>query len=277
MNSFMGYVILIWTSALGLFIFNYSPGNIYAQSLGNESYTSNMSPEQAKSLLSDILSAKKQGIENDTNLSSSLGGLDQPGEEFRSDLTGHYSNPKYGIIDFVIPEGWYASEIQNGEKRIIVDIQPGTENEILDRLTQTSEVVPTITIMSDDKEELKQTNDLLDPLLTGSQSGNTDCTSLQPNSTATVDGKTFKVSTMECKTITPSFEIGSPSGQEDFTIPGENSTEVIKKYEYESPTTLYALQLRLPTEGLGIDPVQKPDVNKYIPVLDSAFQTLRIK
>jgi hypothetical protein len=35
-----------------------------------------------------------------------------------TDITGQYSNPKYGIVNFEIPEGWHASEGMFGDKGI---------------------------------------------------------------------------------------------------------------------------------------------------------------
>ncbi len=62
----------------------------------------------------------------------------------------------------------------------------------------------------------------------------TMCTELAPNSTATINTKQFQISTMNCSTKdkepTPS---GIDFGQDDLT----------KSYKYDSPTTIYVLQL----------------------------------
>jgi hypothetical protein len=71
---------------------------------------------------------------------------------------GHYSNPRYGIIDFVLPNGWYASETQNGKKSIIVDMHPGTEKKHLDKLLDpASGTIATMTLEVQDKQELQNT------------------------------------------------------------------------------------------------------------------------
>src|SRR5919108_5062038 len=50
----------------------------------------------------------------------------QPDGELRADITGQYSNPTYGIINFEIPTGWYASEGMFGDKGISISMHPGT-------------------------------------------------------------------------------------------------------------------------------------------------------
>jgi hypothetical protein len=92
-------------------------------------------------------------------------GLEDPG---RKDLSGHYSNLKFGIVDSVIPPGWFASENIEGEKMLSVDVQQGTAKERLDKLTQepidlnSSTITPKITLISYDKEESKQADLLVE-------------------------------------------------------------------------------------------------------------------
>ena len=70
----------------------------------------------------------------------------QPNTGLGADITGQYSNPTYGIINFEIPAGWYASEGMFGNKGISISLHPGTSDELLQRLT-TGQVNKTIPVM----------------------------------------------------------------------------------------------------------------------------------
>jgi len=107
--------------------------------------------EEAKKLLSDIQSLRNNSGATDLdnfsgssdlptnssdsglgdNNSSDFGLGDNNSSDFsffpgRKDLSGHYNNLKFGIVDFVIPPGWFASENIEGEKMLSVDVQQGT-------------------------------------------------------------------------------------------------------------------------------------------------------
>src|SRR5215207_11439199 len=114
-----------------------------------ESDLSSLSPEeirqQAKDYFSTLIELRNQSntdtsslanesIDNANNASSDLK-TDLATQQFATDVSGHYSNPSYGILDFVIPSGWYGSEKQlSGDKSISLDMHPGTEAEYMDRL-----------------------------------------------------------------------------------------------------------------------------------------------
>jgi hypothetical protein len=70
-------------------------------------------------------------------------------------IAGQYSNPNYGIINFGIPGGWYASENMFGDKGISVSMHPGTSDELLQRLTtgQVNETTPVMNLAVVDKAE----------------------------------------------------------------------------------------------------------------------------
>ena len=59
-----------------------------------------------------------------------------------TDITGQYSNPKYGIVNLEIPEGWHASEGMFGDKGISLAMHP--VNELVQKLTtgQANENIP---------------------------------------------------------------------------------------------------------------------------------------
>lgn len=106
-----------------------------------ESDLSSLSPEeirqQAKDYFSTLIELRNQSntdtsslanesIDNANNASSGLK-TDLATQQFATDVSGHYSNPTYGILDFVIPSGWYGSEKQlSGDKSISLDMHPGT-------------------------------------------------------------------------------------------------------------------------------------------------------
>ena len=187
----------------------------------------------------------------------------------RTDITGQYSNPKYGIVNFEIPEGWHASEGMFGDKGISVAMHPGTSDELVQKLTtgQVNETIPIMDLVVLNKEERQLRMQNVPP-----SSLSTQCTELQSNSTATIDGKVFNVSTMKCT-------IGNPQSQrgEQLGIPDFSSTEIIKKYEYESPNSIYALQLTLSSER-SPQKVESniSDIARFAPIIDRAVQTVEL-
>jgi len=199
-------------------------------------------------------------------------GLEDPG---RKDLGGHYSNLKFGIVDFVIPSGWFASENLEGEKLISVDMQQGTAKERLDKLTQepidlnSSTITPKITLISYDKEESKQADLLVEKFSPGNIIKT--CNSLESNSTAEIDGKPFKVTTMECKSFVKSNENAAQNPQDSI------STDIIKKYEYETPDTTFSVELILPTQDYYSPVHKKVEITKYTPILEPAASSLKLK
>ena len=238
--------------------------------------------EEAEKLLSDIQSLKNNNSDT-TDLSNFSSSSDLPSNNSdfglsannsgfglenvgRKNLSGHYSNLKFGIVDFVIPSGWFASENIEGEKRISVDMQEGTTKERLDKLANepidlnSSTITPKITLTSYDKEESKQADLLIEKFSAGNIIDT--CSNLESNSTAEIDGKPFKVSTMECKSYAKSNENGTQNPQDSI------STDIIKKYEYETPDTIFSVELTLPTQDY-YSPVHKNvDITKYTPILD---------
>jgi hypothetical protein len=73
----------------------------------------------------------------DDNSSTSSESGDSVMQQFAKDVSGHYKNPKFGIVDFIIPDGWYGSERQwSGDESISLDLHPGTEAEFLDTLLE---------------------------------------------------------------------------------------------------------------------------------------------
>ena len=194
-----------------------------------------------------------------------------PENGLRADITGQYSNPTYGIVNFAIPTGWYASEGMFGDKGISISMHPGTSDELLQRLTsgQINETIPVMDLAVVDKEErqLRMQN-------APASSSSVQCTELQPNSTSTIGGKVFNVSTMKCTSGNQQTEEqeGEQSGIPDFS-----STEIFKRYEYESPNRIYALQLTLSSDRSPQNAESNiSDISKIEPVIDKAIQTFKL-
>ena len=195
----------------------------------------------------------------------------QPDSGLRRDVTGPYSNPKYGIANFSIPSGWYASEGMFGDKGISISMHPGTSDELLQKLStgQVNETIPVMDLAVVDKEE-RQLRIQNAP----TSSFSIQCTELQPNSTSTIDGKAFGVSTMKCAT---GSQQSQGQEQEELGIPDFSSTEIFKRYEHESPNRIYALQLTLSSERSPQNAENTfSDIAKFGPILDKAVQTLKL-
>jgi hypothetical protein len=82
-------------------------GSVYAQ-IEAEDFLSTLMELRNQSG-GDALSTIEEGIDNSTGTSGEMG-LSE--EQFATDVSGHYNNSAYGILDFVLPSGWYGSEKQ---------------------------------------------------------------------------------------------------------------------------------------------------------------------
>ncbi|MDF0681141.1 MAG: hypothetical protein P0116_09275 [Candidatus Nitrosocosmicus sp.] len=189
--------------------------------------------------------------------------------DFRQDLSGKYTNPKYGISEFEIPTGWYATESMNGNNGIILTILPSTTQEFFTNLNSLSndETLPIINLVIQDKEDLKQRQSeaLVD---SGPSSLSTKCTELSPNSTSTINDKQFQISTLKCLTADKEPILGGI----DF---GHN--EITKSYKFDSSAKIYVLQLVLSSEYSSDKIVNEAYLPKFQPILDDTIQTLKIE
>lgn len=159
----------------------------------------------------------------------------------------------------------------------------GTEAEYTDRLlTPTSvdgndvnDTIPKMSLESTDKAQLQYTQSLLEEMSPMPETGTaaSQCMSLdgsirylEPNSTDTINGKPFDVSTMEC---TYSSDLS-------------RTIVVFKTYRHESPERIYSLQLEvfkdMFTDNQNLQNLQNAiDIKKYSPILDNAVHTLRVE
>ncbi len=104
-------------------------------------------------------------------------------------------------------------------------------------------------------------------MVPGPSSFSNECTELTSNSTSTINDKQFQISTIKCSTADkePIAE-GIDFGHDEIT----------KSFKYESPTTMYVLQLVLSSEYSSNKMVNEAYLSRFQPSLDDAIQTLRI-
>ena len=206
---------------------------------------------------------------NDSSSSSSSINTFADTSQFRQDISGKYTNPSYGITEFEIPPGWFATESMNGDNGIILTMLPGTTEEFFTKLNSLSnnETLPIMNLVVQDKEDLRERQLSSSMSGTGPSSSSGTCTELASNSTSTINGKQFQISTMKCSTTD---EAPIPDGI-DF---GHN--EITKAYKFDSPTKMYVLQLVLSSDYSSNKMVNDAYLSKFQPVIDNAIQTLAI-
>jgi hypothetical protein len=189
--------------------------------------------------------------------------------EFKQDISGKYTNPKYGITEFEIPSGWFATESMNGDNGIILTLLPGTTEEFFTKLNSLSdnETLPVINLVVQDKGDLRERQMSSTLYNTEPSSFSTECKELASNSTSTINDKQFQISTMKCSTMDKE---PTPGGI-DF-----GHDEITRAYKYDSPNTIYVLQLVLSSEYSSNKMVNDTYLSKFQPIMDDAIQTLRI-
>jgi hypothetical protein len=154
-------------------------------------------------------------------------------------------------------------------------MHPGTSEEFVNVLTagETNQTIPVMSLIVVDKKEIIERQSMAQETPT---SFITQCSELQPNSTATVDGKTFEVSTMRCATEDKLATQPDTENPEDIFIPDFGRTEVFKRYGYEAPNAIYTLQLTLSSEHSPNNKVDETEIAKFTPILDKTVETLRL-
>jgi hypothetical protein len=209
-------------------------------------------------------SSASPDVSNNSN--SSIDAFIDPAE-FRQDISGKYTNPKYGITEFEIPVGWFATESMNGDKGITLTMLPGTTEEFFTKLNSlpNNETLPIMNLVVQDKKDLRERQ--VSSSLSGPSSFSSECIELTSNSTSTINDKLFQISTMKCSTAdkAPIAE-GIDFGHDEIT----------KSYKYDSATTVYVLQLILSSEYSSNKMINESYISKFEPILDDAIQTLKI-
>ncbi len=277
--SFMSYyVIFIFFGVFvtGITVFNadntlsfarhYTMDSTYQVKLG-ESYepkilSINYQVEPAFSKISSVNPTTNSGSNSSINTF-------RDNSEFRQDISGKYTNPNYGITEFEIPTGWFATESMNGDNGIILTMLPGTTEEFFTKLNSLSnnETLPVMNLVVQDKEDLRERQMSSSLSAAGPSNLSTECTELTSNSTTMINDKQFQISTMKCSTADKtSIADGIDFGHEEIT----------KAYRYDAPTTMYVLQLVLSSDYSSNQIVNDAYLSKFQPVIDDAIQTLKI-
>ena len=208
-------------------------------------------------------------------------------QSLRKDIAGHYSNPSFGIESMDFPSGWHGRAIET-EFGLLVNMHPGNESQYLRNLLNRENPVinPVILVQS-------LNNSVIHKLSLPTFSISKYCRELASNSTTELNGKTFHVYSIECpfsKLLSGAFgnnqsgasnNIGSnnttTAPPKNFNINGVGQTKV---YEYKTPDRTYRLLLVVSSplfSSSQATTIQKPDLSKYIPVIDATAKTLKLK
>jgi hypothetical protein len=214
------------------------------------------------------ISSANPTVDHSSGSNSSIDTFEES-SEFRQDISGKYTNPKYGITEFEIPPSWFATESMNGNNGIVLTILPGTTEEFSTNLNSLSnnETLPIMNLVVQDKEDLRERQMSSSLYDTEPSNLSTECTELTSNSTSTINDKQFQISTMKCSTA----DKAPAADGIDF-----GHDEITKSYKYDSPTTMYVLQLVLSSEYSSNKMVDDAYLSKFQPVIDDAIQTLKI-
>ena len=227
------------------------------------------------------------------NLSSLFKNLLGPQKE----VSGHYSNPQFGIAEIVFPDGWHGREMPP-ILGLSVIMHPGSEN-------QSSSLFGMSSIPLARPQMILQVLNNSDVAAFSSEIGNPQafsiskvCKPLAQNTTSVIDGRTFNVATIECSLSslmrsqegggsTPS--VGS-SNQSNFG-PGvgrgagglfkslnlnPNAVMQAKFYEFKTPDKTYRLGLVV-SNLFSSQSSEKPDISKYTQLLDTTANTLKFR
>jgi hypothetical protein len=247
------HLAVLNTAPLKPTLFQFGTEAPFIMPVRGQTNLSSMPPNEFRQLAEDSLSALMKLRENITNEPSQIEAdnatidneTNLPMQQIKTDVSGNYRNPTYGILDFVIPTGWYGSERKwSGDKSISLDMHEGTEEEYMNQLISpmsadvVNDTIPTMLLESTDKAQLQRTQSLLGETSSMSETGTaiSECINtngsmryLEPNSTATIDGKVYDVSSGEC---TYSTDLGL-------------TVVAYKNYRYESPERIYLLHLEV--------------------------------
>ena len=213
-------------------------------------------------------------------------------------VSGHYSNQQFGIADIVFPDGWSGREIQP-ILGLSVIMHPGSESE---NQSQSSSLFSMSSIPFARPQMMLQVLNNSDVAALSSEIGNAQafstskvCKPLAQNTTSVIDGRTFNVATIECplSSLVKAQEEndGMPSmgssNQSNFGPGGggglfkslnlnPNAVMQAKFYEFKTPDKTYRLGL-IVSNLFSSRISEKPDISKYIQLLDATANTLKFR
>jgi hypothetical protein len=230
------------------------------------------------------------------NLSSLLKNLLGPQKE----VSGHYSNPQFGITDIVFPDGWHGSELPPIVGLTVIT-HPGTENQSSSSL---SDIISPVALAQPQMVlQVLNNSDLAD----GEEnqqafSISKVCKPLAQNTTSVIDGRTFNVATIECPLSSPMTAQmkgmmssmggdGSSSNQSNFAAGGgggrigglfkslnlnPNAVMQSKLYEFKTSDKTYRVGIVV-SNLFSSQSSERPDVSKYAQLLDTTANTLKFR
>jgi hypothetical protein len=209
-------------------------------------------------------------------------------------VSGHYSNPQFGITDIIFPDGWSGMEIPPILGLSII-MHPGSENQ-----SQPSSLFSMSSIPFARPQMMLQVLNNSDVAAFSSEIGNPQafsmskfCRPLAQNTTSIIDGRTFNVATIECplSSLMKAQEEGggdSSSNQSNFGPGGlggglfkslnlnPNAVMQAKFYEFKTPDKTYRLGL-IVSNLFSSQASEKPDISRYTQLLDTTANTLKFR
>jgi hypothetical protein len=224
------------------------------------------------------------------NLSSLLKNLLRP----EKDVSGHYSNPQFGIADIVFPDGWHGRELPPIVGLTVI-MHPGNENKSSSpfgiSLPPPFFTQPQMTLQVINNSELAALSS------EGGGGGNPrafsiskNCKPLAQNTTSVIDGKTFNVATVECplsslmRSAVGNNENISNSGAAGiftsriFKSLNPNAVMQAKLYEFKGPDKTYRLAIFVSNLfSPSSQSSEKPDITKYTQLIDTTANTLKFR
>jgi hypothetical protein len=244
--------------------------------------------EQLLSTVSIIVAATFLLVLSQTAYSQTVGNqnFSLPGflQSFQKDISGHYSNPQFGITDIVFPVGWHGISIPT-YIGLLITMSPG--NQSLEQ-TRLHPIQPAIMFQVLNNSDLPMINSITSKLSPVGFSIAKNCKQLAQNSTSVIDGKTFRVMTIECpfsslmssaaNTTTPTG-IGNQNNTNTtyYTI-NPNGVGQSRIYEYKTSDRTYILALIVSSPLFSsTSSSDKPDISKYISLIDATANTLKLK
>ncbi len=214
------------------------------------------------------------------------------------DVSGHYSNPQFGITDIVFPDGWHGRELPPIVGLIVI-MHPGNESGSLLDITSLTQPHMILQVLNNSELAGLSAEGGGNP---GAFSISKICKPLAQNTTSNIDGKTFSVATVECPLSSlmglRSGVNGSPSigsnNQSSFGSNGgigssgifkslrlnPNAVMQAKLYEFKGPEKTYRLAAfvsNLFNSSSTSQSSEKPDISKHTQLLDATANTLKFR
>jgi hypothetical protein len=221
----------------------------------------------------------------------------------QKEVTGHYNNPQFGITDIVFPEGWTGRELPP-ILGLTVLVHPTSKNNESSSLFGMSSAAPFA-----QPQMILQILNNSDLASLSSEMGNAQgfsiskvCKPLAQDTTSVIDGRTFNVATLECplSSLIRAQEQGmSPTaGNNQSNIGNDikggvsggagglfkslnlnpNAIMQTKLYEFKTADKTYRLGLIVSNLASSASQTsERPDISKYIPLLDSTANTLKFR